>query len=292
MNYTTEFIEKVKATANIVEVASPYFPDLNKNVNAINYTATCEKCGGKISFSQQKNIFKCFTEDCESKGDIFSLLQSYGGMSFAEAVVYLAKKYRIPIAEKKKNGVTPFGKIETIKRNNNTFFPNSFQTPNAYVDELCYLLTPEEFKILVFIIRRILGFENKRELHQDNISVSQIQHGQQRNGSLLSHGVGLSRPTIMNCLNSMCRFRIIRKVGAATKRGQLIELNLDGDTFDWKSLHRRFKEKKAQDIISAAESAKSRKEGILTGKPRLPVNGKRRLPVNESLVNAVYRKRV
>ena len=39
------------------------------------------------------------------------------------------------------------------------FIPNSYQTPNAYIDKYLHLLTGEEWKVLSYAIRRILGFQ-------------------------------------------------------------------------------------------------------------------------------------
>ena len=57
------------------------------------------------------------------------------------------------------------------------FIPNSFQVPNIYIDLFLAYLTPEEFKVLMYTIRRILGFENKRGSRQDRISLSQFSGG-------------------------------------------------------------------------------------------------------------------
>lgn len=239
MNYTTDFIKQVKAAADIIIEAAPYFYEFGKKENLKYYTAICDRCGGKVGFSREKGIYKCFGDGCENKGDVFVLLQEFGKMSFAEALTYLAEKYGVQ--QDKKNGVSSFGKIEVIKKNNVSFVPNSFQTPNAYVDVLEYFLTSDEFKILMNIVRRIFGYENKRELHHDNISISQIEHGQRskETGNKISNGVGLTHPTIIKCINNMCRFRIIKKVGRASRLGQLIELNLDSDTFAWDLMESR-----------------------------------------------------
>lgn len=245
MEYSNEFIKKVKAAASIIDEAAPFLNDFGKNANAQHYSATCPNCGGKVAFNENDNFFKCFGSDCEYKGDIFTLLQIHRKLSFTEALIYLADKYDVPTERKaKRAGITPFGKIETIKKNDVSFFPNSFQTPNAYIDNLCYLLTSDEFRVLMFIIRQILGFVGKRELHQDNISISQIEHGiTKKNGEKINNGVGLSRPTIVKCLKSLYKFRIIQKVGPASRDGQLMALNFDGDTFDWNAMNKRHRDK-------------------------------------------------
>lgn len=240
MHYTTEFIRKIKAAAIISQEAEPFYELFQ---NGKNYTTICDKCHEKMGFNDETGIHNCFNKQCDNRGDIFVFLQKKLGLSFAEVVVYLANKYHVEMPAKKSK--TDFGQIEMQQTGDDSYVPNSFQMPNKYVDQLCYLLTPEEFKVLVFIIRRILGFGNKRVLRQDNISLSQINDGQHRDGKRISFGVGISRPMIIKCLKSLYAFRIIKKVGGAGKIGQLIELNLDGDQFDWKALKKRQKEKYA-----------------------------------------------
>lgn len=83
------------------------------------------------------------------------------------------------------------------------FIPNSFQTPNDYVDRFLHLLTPEEWKVLGYSIRRIFGF-NKTS---DRISLSQYENGlKDKDGKQLDHGTGLSRPTIVRALRSLEEF--------------------------------------------------------------------------------------
>ena len=69
--------------------------------------------------------------------------------------------------------------------------PNSFQTPNLYVDRLMPLLTDIELRVLVYMTRRILGF-NRRE---DQISLSQFTDGliSTKNGEQLDYGAGVSK---------------------------------------------------------------------------------------------------
>ena len=51
--------------------------------------------------------------------------------------------------------------------------PNTFQTPNEYVDKYLYLLTSDECKVLLYAVRRIFGFNKD----QDRIAVSQFADG-------------------------------------------------------------------------------------------------------------------
>ena len=118
----------------------------------------------------------------------------------------------------------------------NTLIPNTYQKPNWYSDEIDYLLTPKESKVLDFLIRRILGFEDNRASRRDRVSVSQITDGIRRaDGSYLSYGTGLSKPCAIAALKGLCDFGLLAKIGASTENGQEYELvsevariNLDG----------------------------------------------------------------
>ena len=59
----------------------------------------------------------------------------------------------------------------------NTLLPNSYQTPNDYVDVLLPLLTSEEWVLFSFAIRHILGFHDRIAKRRRRISISCFQHG-------------------------------------------------------------------------------------------------------------------
>jgi hypothetical protein len=50
--------------------------------------------------------------------------------------------------------------------------PNSFQTPNAFVDDIMHLLESDEYKILSFATRHILGWRGSVEDRQSRISLT------------------------------------------------------------------------------------------------------------------------
>ena len=86
------------------------------------------------------------------------------------------------------------------------FVPNSFQTPNPYVDQYLAFLTCEQWKILTYAIRRILGFQ-KRE---DRISLSQFHNGLTNDkGEALDYGTGLSVSTCKKCLEDLVRYGLM-----------------------------------------------------------------------------------
>lgn len=83
------------------------------------------------------------------------------------------------------------------------FIPNSFQTPNIYVDAYLHLLTGEEWKVMTYAIRRILGFHKR----SDRISLSQFAKGiQDKNGRYLDHGCGVNVDTVRSVLARLCDY--------------------------------------------------------------------------------------
>ena len=108
-----------------------------------------------------------------------------------------------------------------------SFVPNAFQTPNGYVDSVMPYLTGEEYKVLIYATRRILGFQKR----QDRISLSQFTDGtRSKDGDVLDKGTGLSVGTVKTCLKSLSDFGLMVKVAPndpKTNDGDMWALQLD-----------------------------------------------------------------
>lgn len=75
--------------------------------------------------------------------------------------------------------------------------PNTTQVPNVYLDRYLAELSGNEFKVLMYLTRRIFGFHKS----SDCISLSQMLNGiRKKNGDRLDHGTGLSKPTLLRSL--------------------------------------------------------------------------------------------
>lgn len=84
--------------------------------------------------------------------------------------------------------------------------PNSTPVPDQLFDELLTLLSGNEIKVLLYIIRRTFGFRKK----SDTISLNQMLHGlKRRDGSVLDGGVGLSKPTLLKALQNLIKLGIV-----------------------------------------------------------------------------------
>jgi hypothetical protein len=78
--------------------------------------------------------------------------------------------------------------------------PNGTQVPDIVFDELLVRLSGAELKVLMYIIRRTLGFRRDG----DNISLSQMLTGiRKRDGTVLDRGTGLSKKTLLTAINSL-----------------------------------------------------------------------------------------
>ena len=92
--------------------------------------------------------------------------------------------------------------------------PRFTPVPDVVFDELLSVLTANEVKPLLYIIRRTYGFKKD----SDNISLSQMLNGiVKKDGTRLDNGVGLSKPTLLRALKSLAEKDIIVTERRASK---------------------------------------------------------------------------
>lgn len=114
--------------------------------------------------------------------------------------------------------------------------PNSFQSPNAYVDTAMELLTGEEYKCLSFAARHILGWQDKINSREGVISLSMFEHGYADSSGTHYGGTGITRAAIQTALEQLVTFKLLLKLGDPTPDGQRWQL---GDTPDFDALKAR-----------------------------------------------------
>src|SRR5258706_9813747 len=117
------------------------------------------------------------------------------------------------------------------------FIPNSFQTPNALVDELMTLLTGDEWKVLLYMTRHILGFQERIAQRRGHISLSMFVKGY---GSF--PGCGLGQTAVRTSLEALTKFKIIKPIDKTSVKGQLWELDWDSPNIDYGALKNRSSE--------------------------------------------------
>src|SRR5215213_7565443 len=87
--------------------------------------------------------------------------------------------------------------------------PNTTPFPNCIVDEYLPYFTGAELKVILYLVRRTLGFHKTR----DAISLNQICNGiVRKDGRRLDHGTGLHKSTACDALNSLINWGMIKRV--------------------------------------------------------------------------------
>jgi hypothetical protein len=133
----------------------------------------------------------------------------------------------------------------------NYLIPNSYQTPNALVDLIMPFLTSEEWRVLSFAVRHILGFDDHRASRRRRLSISTFEQGY-----ATFPGCGLKRAAIMTALDGLALYGVMRKIGKATTSGQEWEIPLDPKLIDLNGLEARIA---AQAKAASKRTAKARR---------------------------------
>ncbi|WP_374031759.1 CHC2 zinc finger domain-containing protein [Bdellovibrio bacteriovorus] len=97
MRFSQDFIEKVQEANNLVDIISQYTqlkPSGSGLMGRCPFPDHAEKTAS-FSVSETKQVYHCF--GCHKSGNLFSFLRDYQGMSFPEAVEYLAGRASIPM---------------------------------------------------------------------------------------------------------------------------------------------------------------------------------------------------
>lgn len=140
-----------------------------------------------------------------------------------------------------------------------TALPNTFMTPNSVVDRAMQYLTDAEFRVLIFTIRHILGWQDRFEDRKGRISLSTFEGGFKDKNDVVYGGCGLSRPVISKTLESLVELRFLEKLGEPTAKGQEWQLGLN---VDWPTLEDRYAkkaEKAKQQTAKAAQASKDKR---------------------------------
>ena len=139
--------------------------------------------------------------------------------------------------------------------------PNSFQYPNYFCDDLMWLLSGDEQKILLYTVRRIFGFHKEK----DNISLTQYCEGvTNRQGERLDYGTGLSRPATIHAIEMLVACRIILEIPEAhSNAGKCYALQLDSNLIDLAPLKDR-QEKRHSTGIARTEKARAKAREVVS----------------------------
>ncbi|MCX6351964.1 MAG: DNA primase [Bacteroidetes bacterium] len=94
---TRDTIDKILQTANIYEVISDFIQLKKRGVNYLGNCPFHHEKSPSFTVSPVKEIYKCF--GCGKSGNAVGFVMEHEGMSYPEALKYLAAKYHIEIEE-------------------------------------------------------------------------------------------------------------------------------------------------------------------------------------------------
>jgi hypothetical protein len=120
-----------------------------------------------------------------------------------------------------------------------------FFTPNDYVDRAMEHLLPQEYVVLSFAARHILGWRDKINERAAPISLEMFEHGfaytdRDTGQPRRFGGCGLARPTISKCLQALETFGFLERAGYLQDKGQMWRL---GQWPKWDLLEKRTAER-------------------------------------------------
>jgi len=156
----------------------------------------------------------------------------------------------------------------------NYYVRDSFPVPNFYVDEVMHFLTSEEWKVLVYMMRCILGFQKHIQAGTDYIAMSQFTVGQRtresnpsfsfkQNGQRYSRrGTGLSGPKVKKAIDALVHFGLVRREGQHRKYGISYWLERDWEVIDFIGLYAR------RDAQEAKNRAKIRRAVLASARSK------------------------
>ncbi len=116
MKFSQEFIERVVSANNLVDIISQYTqlkPGGGGLMGRCPFPDHPEKTAS-FSVSENKQVYHCF--GCQKSGNLYKFLEQYNGMSFPEAVEYLADRANIAMPAQDREQSEKFDKIAIKKR--------------------------------------------------------------------------------------------------------------------------------------------------------------------------------
>lgn len=149
MKFSPEFIEKVRDANNLVDIISQYTqlkPTGSGLMGRCPFPDHQEKTAS-FSVSEIKQVYHCF--GCHKKGNIFTFLQNYQGMSFPETIEYLANRAGIAMPEKNSD----YGEVQDRAQERKKLLARVNKLAHGYfMDELKHV--PANHPVKQYIAKR------------------------------------------------------------------------------------------------------------------------------------------
>jgi DNA primase len=93
--FSSATLEQIRGASDIVDVIGSYLPLKRAGANFVTLCPFHKEKTPSFNVNPHRQIFHCF--GCHKGGDVFTFVQEYEGISFAEAVRRLAERARIPL---------------------------------------------------------------------------------------------------------------------------------------------------------------------------------------------------
>ncbi len=126
--FSNEEINNIRAHADIVNIIGSYIPLTQKGRNYLGVCPFHDDHSPSMSVSSEKQIYKCFA--CGAAGNVFTFVQDYENVSFAEAVSIVAAKCGMEVSfdPTKSDVVDNFAEEHKIMELSQKFFANNLKT--------------------------------------------------------------------------------------------------------------------------------------------------------------------
>ncbi len=147
MKFPQDFIERVREASNIIDVIGQYVQLRRTGHNHQGLCPFHNEKSPSFSVSEDKQVYHCF--GCKASGNVFSFVQNYQGLTFPEAVEFLARRAGLPIPQVER-GENPRSSKEPLFRVNAL-------AANFFVTELKKL--PSSHPVKEYLRRRGLSEE-------------------------------------------------------------------------------------------------------------------------------------
>ena len=124
--FTTNEINNVRNSVDIVEIISEYVPLISKGRNYFGVCPFHDDNHPSMSVSKEKQIYTCFS--CGATGNVFNFLMDYKSISFSEALKMLADKSGIHLNVDVKEKTSPYSKLYEMYDIAFKFYQNNINT--------------------------------------------------------------------------------------------------------------------------------------------------------------------
>jgi len=212
MRYSKETIEELRFKADILDVIGEY---LRLKRVGKRYVAFCpfhdDKKTPSFSISPELGLYHCF--GCKRSGDAFKFISDYLGMTYTEAIEFLAKKYNVnlkAVADKKSSDEidTLFNVLSSAA---NIYHANLFKKESAAALEYFYKRNFTQNTLKEFLLGYSINYDNvihelKKLGFDEKAIVDAGIAGRRNDGSLYDRFAGRVIFTIRDFLGRVVGF--------------------------------------------------------------------------------------